>query len=176
VADRRDWGTGPGAGTHECQVARSYTASRGSDLRRCPVITPPTYKPGSVGRRCAGVRMVIPLRAWSPTPSSSLPAASWSRWTASRCLFGLAPAGVCRATPVTRCAVSSYLTFSALPDPTGEPAGHRRCVFCGTFRRAARAARPGVTWQLIHGARTFLEGNRAVRLEPTRDHPVGDVS
>jgi hypothetical protein len=35
--------------------------------------------------------------------------------------------------PVTRRAVRSYRTFSPLP----EPEGHRRCVFCGTFRRLA---------------------------------------
>jgi hypothetical protein len=32
--------------------------------------------------------------------------------------------------PVTRRAVRSYRTFSPLPVPEG----HRRCVFCGTFR------------------------------------------
>ena len=85
------------------------------------MITPLAYKPGSVGYRRPRIRTVIPLRAWSPTPSSSLPAACWSRWTASRCLFGLAPAGVCHAASVTRYAVSSYLTFSTLPDLTGEP-------------------------------------------------------
>ena len=72
-------------------------------------------------------------------------------------LFGLAPRGVCRAIPITRNAVSFYLTFSPLPartsrtchpNETGQrfclwPATegtcprnfpHRRFIFCGTFR------------------------------------------
>jgi hypothetical protein len=72
----------------------------------------PACKPGSV--ECYLVT-VIPLGAWSPTPSSSLPAASCSGRAVPRCLFGLAPAGVCRAADVTTCAVSSYLTVSPLP-------------------------------------------------------------
>jgi hypothetical protein len=71
------------------------------------------YKPGSVGRRIA--LTVIPLGVRSPAPSSSLPAASWSRRTASRRLFGLAPTGVCRAVIVAADAVGSYPTFSPLP-------------------------------------------------------------
>jgi len=71
------------------------------------------YKPGSVGRRIA--LTVIPLGMRSPAPSSSLPAASWSRRTASRRLFGLAPTGVCRAVIVAADAVGSYPTFSPLP-------------------------------------------------------------
>jgi hypothetical protein len=72
----------------------------------------PAYKPGSVEEI---PRTVIPLGAWSPTPSSSLPAASLPGRAAPRCLFGLAPAGVCRATSVTTRAVGSYSTVSPLP-------------------------------------------------------------
>ena len=72
----------------------------------------PAYKPGSV--ECYLVT-VIPLGAWSPALSSSLPAASSSGRAVPRCLFGLAPAGVCHAAGVTTCAVSSYLTVSPLP-------------------------------------------------------------
>jgi len=61
---------------------------------------------------------------------------------ATRGLLGLAGGGVCRAVPVTRDAVSSYLTFSPLPDPAGQnPASHRRSVFCGTFPRVAPGRR-----------------------------------
>ena len=72
----------------------------------------PACKPGSV--ECYLVT-VIPLGVRSPTLSSSLPAASESGRAVPRCLFGLAPAGVCHATDVTIRAVSSYLTVSPLP-------------------------------------------------------------
>ena len=58
---------------------------------------------------------VISLRARSPAPSSSLPAASFSRWTTFRRIFGLAPAGVYHAASVAGNAVGSYPTFSPLP-------------------------------------------------------------
>ena len=82
--------------------------------------------------------------------SASLPDGHSSRSTIARALqrptrgvlielgdshrqFGLALAGVFHAGSVARSAVSSYLTFSPLPvSPRGD---HRRCVFCGTFRR-----------------------------------------
>jgi hypothetical protein len=48
-------------------------------------------------------------------------------------LFGLAPGGVCPATPVARRAVRSYRTISPLP----RPEGRWRYIFCGTFRRLA---------------------------------------
>src|SRR4051794_22144672 len=67
--------------------------------------------------------MAIPLGTWSPTSSSSLPAASSSGRAVPRCLFGLAPTGVCRAADVTACAVSSYLTVSPLPVPSSRAIG-----------------------------------------------------
>jgi len=60
------------------------------------------------------ISTVIYLGSQSPVISSSLPAASLSRWVLSP-LLGLAPAGVCRAVHVAMNAVSSYLTFSPLP-------------------------------------------------------------
>ena len=59
-------------------------------------------------------QMVISLGRLSPAVSCGLPAAQTTR-AGSRCLFGLAPTGGCRATPVTRRAVGSYPTFSPLP-------------------------------------------------------------
>jgi hypothetical protein len=65
----------------------------------------------------------------SPAFSSGLPAASLSKRTASRRLFGLAPAGVYRAVRVATNAVGSYPTFSPLPTLS-----RGRFVFCGTVR------------------------------------------
>ena len=96
----------------------------------------PACKPGSVECYLA---TVIPLGAQSPTPSSSLPAASESGRAIPRCLFGLAPTGVCRATGVTTCAVGSYPTVSPLPVP-GEP-DHRRSILCCTIRRGCASPR-----------------------------------
>jgi len=62
----------------------------------------------------------------------------------SRCLFGLAPAGVYPAASVTSRAVSSYLTISPLPNLS---------IVGGVFSVALSVAvgkslrRPGVTWQ-----------------------------
>src|SRR6185437_5670040 len=63
---------------------------------------------------------------------------------ASHCLFGLAPAGVYRAAPVARRAVSSYLAFSPLPGPktVGGVFSVALSVAAGRNRR-----RPGITWQ-----------------------------
>ena len=52
----------------------------------------------------------------------------------SSSLLGVAPGGVCHATPVTGGPVRSYRTFSPLPVHPPER-GHRRYVLCGTFRR-----------------------------------------
>src|SRR5437588_11682018 len=59
-------------------------------------------------------QMVISLGWLSPATSRGLPAAQATR-AGSRCLFGLAPTGGNRATPVTRRAVGSYPTVSPLP-------------------------------------------------------------
>src|SRR3989441_752341 len=75
-------------------------------------------------------QMVISLGWLSPATSRGLPAAQATR-AGSRCLFGLAPTGGYRATPVTRRAVGSYPTVSPLPLDQG------RSVFCGPFRRLA---------------------------------------
>src|SRR2546430_16926338 len=71
--------------------------------------------------------MVISLGQLSPATSRGLPAAQTTR-AGSRCLFGLAPTGGYRATPVTRRAAGSYPTVSPLPLDKG------RSVFCGPFR------------------------------------------
>ena len=65
-------------------------------------------------------------------------------------LFGLAPDGVCHASPVTRTAVSSYLAFSPLPlDKLGAvcflwhfPWGHPRSPLATTLPCGARTFLP----------------------------------
>src|SRR2546422_6285814 len=59
-------------------------------------------------------QMVISLGWLSPAISCGLPAARTTR-AGSRCLFGLAPSGGCRAAPATGRAVGSYPTVSPLP-------------------------------------------------------------
>src|SRR5947207_1179544 len=59
-------------------------------------------------------QMVISLGWLSPATSCGLPAAQTTR-AGSRCLFGLAPTGGCRATPVAGRAVGSYPAVSPLP-------------------------------------------------------------
>jgi hypothetical protein len=98
-------------------------------------------------------RTVIPLGVRSPAPSSSLPAASRSRWASSRRLFGLAPAGVYPAVRVTTNTVGSYPTFSPLPVLAY---GRLFSVALSVVVVHTWTPRPGVTWQPAHGARTFL--------------------
>src|SRR5206468_9881327 len=79
--------------------------------------------------------MVISLGWLSPATSRGLPAAQTTR-AGSRCLFGLAPTGGCRATSVTERAVGSYPTVSPLP------LGLKgRSVLCGPVRRLAAPRR-----------------------------------
>src|SRR5881275_1274764 len=68
-------------------------------------------------------------QAWHGNPQSEQGQISSETRAGSRCLFGLAPTGGYRATPVARRAVGSYPTVSPLPLDKG------RSVFCGPFRR-----------------------------------------
>ena len=77
-----------------------------------PVMRSPACKPGSVG--CLhpdghSSRNAVTRILQQPTRGVLIEVG------ASRRLFGLAPAGVYRAVPVTRHAVGSYPTFSPLP-------------------------------------------------------------
>ena len=92
---------------------------------------------------------VIPLGRLSPDASSNQPGSDAGRIMAP--LFGLAPGGVCPATPVARGAVRSYRTISTLPDPVARPSA---VCFLWHFPSArAVQALPGT---LPCGARTFL--------------------
>ena len=109
----------------------------------------PDCKPVSVPLRAIAIRLGRTLL----DGSSDLPG-SLTKRAASPPLFGLAPRGVCPARRITPSAVRSYRTFSPLPDNGPEDAA-RRYIFCGTFRRALRPARP-LAGTLPYGDRTFL--------------------
>ena len=109
----------------------------------------PDYKPVPVPLRA----VVIPLDRSLLAGSSNLPGSQAGR-AAPPPLFGLAPRGVFRAGRITSAAVRSYRTFSPLPRPKA-----RRYIFCGTFRRTFRSARP-LAGTLPCGDRTFLSRNR----------------
>ena len=92
----------------------------------------------------------------------------------SRCLFGLAPAGVYPAASVASRAVSSYLTFSPLP-----LLAQKRSQFGGVFSVAlsVAGATEVVDAQVLpgnapNGARTFLERHSK---NTARDYPVGNL-
>ena len=94
-------------------------------------------------------RAVIPLGAALPRRSSSLPGSNASRVGAP--LFGLAPDGVYRASPVASPAVGSYPTVSPLPDPPKGPS-----AVCSLLHfPSPHDARP-LAGILLCGARTFL--------------------
>lgn len=94
-------------------------------------------------------------------PSSSLPVASLAGRTVPRHLFGLAPAGVYRATHVAMSAVGSYSTVSPLPPgivcPEGGLFSVALAVVGVNLCLHKLSPRPGVTWQHVQGARTFLD-------------------
>lgn len=97
--------------------------------------------------------MVIYLRPLLPAASSNLPGGVTER--AAPCLkgfllLGLAPGGVCRATPVASRAVSSYLTLSPLPVPLRVIGGLLSVALSRRCRRWMLSSTP------LCGARTFL--------------------
>ncbi len=91
-------------------------------------------KPSSVPSR----GRIIHLGSPSPATSCGLPGIRTGRATPHP-LFGLAPGGVYRATPVTSGPVRSYRTFSPLPVPQAAIGG----LFSVALSVASR--RPGVT-------------------------------
>src|SRR5438309_2067391 len=102
--------------------------------------------------------MVISLGWPSPATSSGLPAARATR-AGSRCLFGLAPTGGCRAASVAERAVGSYPTVSPLPF------GYR--AVCSLWPCPSPCGAQVLPGSLPYGARTFLDAP----LEPAhRDH------
>jgi hypothetical protein len=133
----------------------------------------PTYKPGSVRRLLAAV--AIPLRARSLTPSSSLPAVSWSRWAPLTAYLALLPLGFADATTVASRAVGSYPAFSPLP---ADPSLSLRMTAGGCFlwhfpsTKAEASIAQALPGSAPNGARTFLGANSC---EPQRDYPVDDV-
>lgn len=72
--------------------------------------------------------------------------------------------------------MSSYLTFSTLPDLTGEPLQAIGGAFSVALSVTRTTACPGVTWQPVHGARTFLEEASAIRFDLARDRPASGAT
>ena len=106
----------------------------------------PTRTPG-LKCPCGGLRTCGPFHAGS--------------------LFGIAPGGACRASPVARPAVGSYPTVSHLPCMQGG------LVLCGAFPGVAPAGRYPAPF--LHGVRTFLEAIAPRSSSPPRkgrDSPV----
>jgi len=91
-------------------------------------------KPSSVPSRGRIIHLGLP----SPAASCGLPGTRTGRAT-PRPLHGLAPGGVCRATPVTSGPVRSYRTVSPLPVPRGAIGGLLSVALSVALRR------PGVT-------------------------------
>ena len=76
-------------------------------------------------------------------------------------LFGLPPGGVCRARPVSRSAVSSYLAVSPLPSPPEWPSGG---LFSVALSLSSRTV--GVTHHLALGSPDFPPMARGHRRPP----------
>ena len=92
---------------------------------------------GVISRVLCSARRRMGSSVWDPDhsgPLAAYPGLMRDRRPHSP-LFGLAPDGVCRATPVARRPVRSYRTLSPLPVPRSR--GHRRSALCCTFRHLA---------------------------------------
>src|SRR3712207_828999 len=127
-----------------------------SDLRRATDESACT--PGSVpgclaASRWAAIHLGLPLPAGSsgpPAGSGGQPSNACAGRRRTAVPLDLAPGGVYRATPVTRCAVVSYTAVSPLPV--------RALAVCSLWH--CPAGHPGslLTTTLPCGARTFLGG------------------
>jgi hypothetical protein len=93
--------------------AQATQTKKGMEKQNSGGVGKSADKPGSVAQPC-GYGAVIPLVLALLQGSSSLPGCDASH--AITPLFGLAPDGVYRASPVASPAVSSYLAVSPLPD------------------------------------------------------------
>jgi hypothetical protein len=137
---------------------------------RVPREGPHAIKPSSVPAR--GQVSVISLGGALPRRSSSRPGTRVERAAPSP-LLGLAPGGVCHATPVTSGPVRSYRTLSPLPVlPEGS---HRRFAFCGTFRRLAPPGRYPAPCPVELGLSSSRAGNPADRRPSLACCPFGFV-
>jgi len=127
---------------YECQddIASNKHVKRGEKKLAC--------KPGSVFRPI-GREAIIHLAQKLPFESSDLPGDDASHAIVP--LFGLALDGVYTANPVTRIAVSSYLTFSPLPKKSW-------AVYFLLHCPSSRDVRP-LTGIPLYRARTFLHAN-----------------
>ncbi len=77
----------------------------------------------------------------------------------------LLPVGFAVPPPLPACAVRSYRTLS--PSPRENP---RQTALCGTFPKVTLAGRYPAP--CLHGARTFLQRNNALRRSSAGGHPA----
>ena len=118
-------------GTSRVKPPAHRTAATGGREQACQ--EDGRHKPSSVSRlgRRAGSSVWDPDRSG---PRAAYPGLDRDGPSQSP-LFGLAPDGVCHATPVASGPVCSYHTLSPLPVPRCR--GHRRSALCCTFRHLA---------------------------------------
>ncbi len=162
----------PLAGERTGCGARRIPASAGCSLPGYPLsVSPARGRKDGVRCRLRGTAIrhgsrpvsrvlsgtVIRLGRMSPSASSDLPGSRTGRTMLPYSV--LLRVGFTLPRTVAGRAVRSYRTFSPLPDPAC--AGHRRYVFCGTFRRLAPPRRylapcpaePGLSSAAIAGGR-----------------------
>ncbi len=148
--------SGVGGLLHSRPPSFGFSRSRRTDGVRCRLCgTAIRHGSRPVSRVLSGT--VIRLGRMSPSASSDLPGSRTGR--AMLPYSVLLRVGFTLPRTVAGRAVRSYRTFSPLPDPAC--AGHRRYVFCGTFRRLAPPRRylapcpaePGLSSATIAGGR-----------------------
>ena len=123
---------------------------------------------GHSSRRAVTDTLQQPTRG---SPSLPEGMSTWSRRAVSHRLFGLAPAGVCRATTVASRAVGSYPTLSPLP-PSFEDGGLLSVALSVTSR--SRNTCPGVTWRPALWSPDFPRSQGATtRVRPSTSRPSG---
>ncbi len=165
-------------------VARAFCVSTPDRIRTCDLclrraalypaelrahrVASARNKPSSVTRLRRGG--IIYLGPTLLPASCSLPGTQTARATPHP-LFGLAPGGVCHATPVTSGPVRSYRTLSPLPVPRGAIGGLLSAALSVALRR------PGVTRHPALRSSDFPpaepEGPPAI---PTRTLPTDEES
>jgi hypothetical protein len=100
-------------------------------------------KPGSVHRPGGPGRWVI-ICLGSPSPATSSGSSMAGRGNGQPLPLGLAPSRGLPSRHLSMPLVRSYRTLAPLPDPAGDPSGHRRCV---SVALSSRSPALGVTQQ-----------------------------
>jgi len=118
--------------------------------KECEAVCKPNSVPSMKRVTVIDLGVVSQRRSTQPTHGYKRGGPPRGAFTPPR-LFGLAPDGVYRATPVTRCAVGSYPTVSPLPVPENRPSA----VYSLLHFPSPHGARP-LAGILPCGVRTFL--------------------